>query len=91
MWIVHLIAAILLTAFMCYIDEGYYSFDWLFEPIVLLVFGFYVAVFWGFRFLLSVLFKKLLKDPWRTWLSTFTLSFLGLVFASYFVYDHFWS
>lgn len=87
-WMIHLASALVLTTFLCYIDEGHYNFNWMLDWGNWIAFGIYVIILWGFQMLLSLLFNLVLKDPWRTWLSSFTGSLLGLLFMIYVLFSH---
>jgi hypothetical protein len=86
-WKIHLATAVLLTTFLCYIDEGYYNFKWMLVWGNWVVFAIYVAILWFFQMLLSLLFNRLFNDPWRTWLSSFTVGLLGVLFMIYVVFN----
>jgi hypothetical protein len=82
---VHLITAIALTLFLCYIDEGFYNFNWMLEWDNWLAFVMYVALFWAFQTLLSKLSKLITKGTLQTWLSTFSGSILALILVVFIV------
>ncbi len=82
---VQLIIAVALTLFLCYIDEGFYNFNWMLEWDNWLAFVIYVALFWAIQMLLSKLFKLTTKGTLQTWLSTFSGSILALILVIFIV------
>lgn len=87
-WKAHLITAIMLTFFLAFIDEGYYDFRWMSDPGNWIAVVFYVGIIWAFQLLLAAIFDRIIKDPFRTWFSTFAGSFLALLFLFYIVFSH---
>ncbi len=85
-WKVHLITAILFTLFMAYVDEGYYSFQWLTDIRSWLSFAIWVGANWLLLYLVSIPFRLLLKEPLGTWFSTFFGSALSLALVIYVTY-----
>jgi len=85
-WKVHLITAILLTFFLAYIDEGYYSFKWMSDFRSWLSIAIWVGANWLLLYLISIPFRLLLKEPKRTWFSTFFGSTLSLALVMYITY-----
>jgi hypothetical protein len=53
-----LIISALLTLFLFYIDEGYYSFRWMLEPGAWIVFGIYTLLFFTCQALLIYFFRR---------------------------------
>ncbi|MCF8465486.1 MAG: hypothetical protein K9G41_11635 [Flavobacteriales bacterium] len=82
---VHLITAMALTLFLCFIDEGYYNFNWMLDWNNWLAFVMYVALFWAFQMLLSKLCQLSTKGTLQTWLSTFSGSILALLLVIFIV------
>lgn len=56
---VYFFTAILFTLFLGYIDEGYYNFNFLSDPGVLLVLGLYTLVLWTCVILVDAVLMRL--------------------------------
>lgn len=80
-WIVHLTTAVLLTLFLCYIDEGHYNFKWMLNWDNWISFIIYVALFWTFLLLISKMVNRIFKGSLQAWLSTYAGSIFALLFV----------
>lgn len=70
------IISVLVSAFLFYIDEGYYNFNWIYEPWNLVVFAIYIAGFvLGQCIVASFLFRKL-----KSW-NAVVVGITGLLFG----------
>ena len=51
-------ASVLLTTFIAFIDEGYYNFQWMYDPGSWVAFAIYTSFFFGIFFLIFQVFLK---------------------------------
>lgn len=80
--LVPLITSSLLTTFLFYIDEGYYSFAWMLEPGAWVVFTIYVFIFFSVQVFLFGFFYNVLPNIFKGRFvvpSLSVISFIGAV------------
>lgn len=74
-----LVSAIIVTMFLFYIDEGYYSFAWMTEPGAWIIFSIYVFILFSMQFILLFSLFKLLPFLFENKLKIPTVSFVTLL------------
>jgi len=84
--LIFLISSLAIVLFLFYIDEGYYSFDWIKEPFALVVLLIYLVPIFLCQILLHVLLWKVKDSVVRTVLSTFFGIVTGVVLVIFTFY-----
>ncbi len=78
-WVL-LLSAILITALLFFIDEGYYNFDWILSAGAWLVFIMYVIPIFAIQLALNFWVFKKIKGLKRMGLSLVFGTIVGLIF-----------
>lgn len=71
--LVHVVSSALPVMFFFYIDEGYFTFNWMSEPGAWIPFTFYTGIYLAVQFSL----RATLPKRYSSWDRTFWASFIG--------------
>jgi hypothetical protein len=55
---IHVILAAVFTTYLCYIDEGYYNFNWVKDPGNWIMFVIYTGIFTAFQLLIKWIVRR---------------------------------
>jgi hypothetical protein len=78
---IYLFTAVVITLFLFYIDEGYYSFQWMTSLGAWIIFAIYTSFFLGTQLGVNALLSRIVSFKIRRTLSVI----LGIFFAMFFL------